>query len=169
MAWNTHLRLEIDAEFDENTARCVAVQDALERVRAKRIDRDHVRSAEAWRQMRPHERRAYYLRRRARRARARCRDRAPITCLNPRCAAVFVALDAKTKYCTHACRHRASGLRSHYARRARLRDTRRAMCPVCECTFERWRSDELYCSDRCYSRAQARRRVARMIATRQGP
>lgn len=154
------LRDEVAVEFAEFSTRRDALQLALERVAAVRAEKTRRYCAERWRRMLPQQRRSYNLKRRARRLRVRLCNRAPIVCANPRCAVVFVPVDAKTLYCTVVCRKRASVNRAHRAHRARTAQERIATCPVCSCTFERWRRDELYCSKRCYERARYLRKTA---------
>ena len=42
-------------------------------------------------------------------------DRAPVVCANPRCGVLFVPRSALRRYCTRACKNRASSVR-HRAR-----------------------------------------------------
>lgn len=127
MSWQG-LRTEIEDEFGEYTRRDVALllalssrsarlkANAYERVRRWRL-RNPERYAEQLRRCPSHQAPARKLRT-ARDALARMRSHPHVTCANPGCRGVFVPYRRDTRYCTKACRKRASTLRSHRARKA---------------------------------------------------
>lgn len=131
MTWQD-LRREVESEFGEFSSRDFALLLALSS-RSARLKANAYERVRLWRLRHP-ERYAEQLKRwrerqalldpffRRRRtvlvALARMRGRPPVTCANRRCGVVFVPYRRDTRYCTKACRKRASTLRAHRARRA---------------------------------------------------
>lgn len=128
MSWHD-LRGDVEQEFGEFSHREFALLLALStrsaRLRAnayERVRRWRLRNPERYRESlkRCDSRRSPARKLRTLRdALARMRVRAPIRCANPRCGAVFVPYRSDTRYCTKACRKRASTLRAHRARQAK--------------------------------------------------
>lgn len=173
MSWLA-LKTEITVEFDELTHRHDALWRALEQRLARRAHARHAYNAARWHGMLPEERRRYHAARTARRLAVRM-ARPPRTCGNFLCRVSFVPVVLTMRYCSKRCRQRESTHRHYRSRRARgyyrSRRTRTwaermTSCLLCKRRFERWRSDELYCTQDCQDAMHNQRRLAVMRAQR---
>jgi hypothetical protein len=127
VSWE-NLRSEVEHEFGEHSRREFDLLLAWS-ARSARLNANAYERVKRWRALNP-ERYAESMRscpshqaparklRTVRDAFARMRARAPVACANPRCGVVFLPYRRDTRYCTKACRTRASSARAARVRRA---------------------------------------------------